>query len=271
MTTPFLSPQRRRRFSSYFVLALALLILGGVYSALAPTGYAQDAAATTADQVAKGHDLFILNCSSCHGLNAEGTTVAPDLRPEGAAAVDFQVGTGRMPLKQLGMQAKRSIPHFTQEQIDQLAAYVGSLSATSPKIPSAGQTTVRDANGQLISGVDVAKGGRIFSENCAQCHNVVGQGGALTGGMAAPELRLATDKQIWEALATAPGNMPSFMKQLNDKDKLDVIAYVTSIRSNFDKGGNPIGRLGPVPEGAVGWILGVGGLLVFCVWIGSRI
>jgi ubiquinol-cytochrome c reductase cytochrome c subunit len=100
---------------------------------------------------------------------------------------------------------------------------------------------------------------------------VVGQGGALTGGKAAPELQLATDKQIWEALSTAPGNMPSFLNQLQQKDKIDVIAYVTSIRSNFDKGGNPIGRLGPVPEGAVGWVLGVGGLLVFCVWIGSRI
>ena len=269
MTTPFLSPQRRRRFSSYLVLALALLVLGGVYSALAPTGYAQDSG--TADQIAKGRDLYTINCSSCHGLNAEGSNLAPDIRPEGAAAVDFQVGSGRMPLASLGMQAKRRAPRFTQEQIDELAAYVGSLSATSPKEPSAAQTTVRDANGQLIAGIDIAKGGRIFSENCAQCHNVVGGGGALTGGKAAPELRLATDKQIWEALATAPGNMPSFLKQLDDKDKLNVIAYVTSIRSNFDKGGNPIGRLGPVPEGAVGWILGVGGLLVFCVWIGSRI
>ena len=269
MTTPFLSPQRRRRFSSYIVLALALMILGGVYSALAPTGYAQDAA--SADQIAKGKALFVINCSSCHGLGAEGTSVAPDLRPEGPAAVDFQVSSGRMPLATLGLQAKRRAPRFSQDEIDAMAAYIGSLNPTSPREPGAAQTTVRDANGQLLSGLDIAKGGRIFSENCAQCHNMVGKGGALTGGYAAPELRLATDKQIWEALASAPGKMPSFLNQLDDKDKLNVIAYVTSIRSNFDKGGNPVGRLGPVPEGAIGWILGVGGLLVFCVWIGSRV
>ncbi|MDQ1726029.1 MAG: ubiquinol-cytochrome c reductase cytochrome c subunit [Frankiaceae bacterium] len=262
MTTPFLSPQRRRRFSSYLVLALALLILGGVYSAMAPTGYAQNTPSASADQLARGKALFTLNCASCHGMNAQGSSEAPDIRPEGAAAVDFQVGTGRMPLSGIGLQAKRRTPRFTDAEIQALAAYVGSL-GNGPAEPTQADLNTTNAS--------VARGGRIFSENCAQCHNVVGQGGALTGGQAAPELQLATDKQIWEALSTAPGNMPSFLNQLQQKDKSDVIAYVTSIRSNFDKGGNPIGRLGPVPEGAVGWVLGVGGLLVFCVWIGSRI
>jgi ubiquinol-cytochrome c reductase cytochrome c subunit len=263
VTTPFLSPQRRRRFSSYVVLALALVVLGGVYSALAPSGFAQDSGATSADQIARGKALFTLNCSSCHGLAAQGTSEAPDLRPEGAAAVDLQVGTGRMPLAGIGMQAKRRAPRFTNDEIQALAAYVGSL-GDGPGIPD--QATLDAA-----TSADVARGGRIFSENCAQCHNVVGQGGALTGGKAAPSLQLASSKQIWEALSTAPGNMPSFLKQLDQTDKADVIAYVTSIRSDFDKGGNPIGRLGPVPEGALGWVLGVGGLLVFCVWIGSRV
>ncbi|MCU1675477.1 MAG: menaquinol-cytochrome c reductase cytochrome c1 subunit precursor [Frankiales bacterium] len=265
MTTPFLSPQRRRRFSSYLVLALALVILGGVYSALAPSGYAQESASP--DQIARGKDLFTLNCASCHGMDAKGGRSGgveiPNLTQVGSAAVDFQVGTGRMPLTGIGMQAKRKTPRFSDAEIQALATYVGSLGNGPSEPDQALLDTAKTA--------DVARGGRIFSENCAQCHNVVGQGGALTGGKAAPELRLATDKQIWEALQTSPGNMPSFLLQLDDKEKAQVIAYVTSIRSNFDKGGNPIGRLGPVPEGAVGWIIGVGGLLVFCVWIGSRI
>ncbi len=167
-----------------------------------------------------------------------------------------------MPLAGIGMQAKRRTPRFSNDEIQALAAYVGSL-GNGPAEPTDADLDTSNSS--------VARGGRIFSENCAQCHNVVGQGGALTGGQAAPELRLATDRQIWEALSTAPGNMPSFLEQMNQKDKADVIAYVTSIRSNFDKGGNPIGRLGPVPEGAIGWVIGVGGLLLACVWIGSRI
>jgi ubiquinol-cytochrome c reductase cytochrome c subunit len=266
VTTSFLSPQRRRRLSSYVVLALALLVLGGVYSALAPTGFAQGSA--PAEQLAKGKDLFTLNCASCHGLDAKGGEVGgqqiPNLTDVGAAAVDFQVGTGRMPLTGVDMQAKRKTPKFTPDQIEALAQYVGSL-GNGPAEPTEADLAPSD------SPEPVARGGRIFSENCAQCHNVVGQGGALTGGKAAPELKLATNKQIWEALATSPGNMPSFLKQLDNKDKSDVIAYVVSIRSNFDKGGNPIGRLGPVPEGAVGWVLGVGGLLIFCMWIGTRV
>ena len=266
MTTSFLSPQRRRRLSSYLVLAIALLILGGAYSALAPTGFAQGNA--PAEQLAKGKDLYVLNCATCHGMQGQGGRVGsaqiPVLTNVGAAAVDFQVGSGRMPSVDPDQQSKRKKPRFTADQIEALAQYVGSL-GNGPAEPTEADLAP-SGNAE-----PVARGGRIFSENCAQCHNIVGKGGALTGGMAAPELRLATNKQIWEALATSPGNMPSFLKQLDNKDKSDVIAYVVSIRSNFDKGGNPIGRLGPVPEGAVGWVLGVGGLLIFCMWIGSRV
>lgn len=267
MTTQILSPQRRRRLSSYLVLAFALVLLGGAYSALAPSGYAQETAST--DQITQGKALFSTNCATCHGMDAKGGRSGgvqiPDLTNVGAAAVDFQVGTGRMPLAVIGMQANRKAPKFSEAQIQALAAYVGSL-GNGPAIPGADKV-----GQQVIDAASVSHGAQIFSENCAQCHNIVGKGGALTGGQAAPTLQLASNKQIWEALATSPGNMPSFYKQLNDADKADVIKYVTTIRSNFNKGGNDIGRLGPVPEGALGWVLGVGGLVVCCVWIGSRI
>ena len=268
MTTPTLSPQRRRRLSSYFVLLCALFLVGGAYSVLAPNGYAEESASP--DQIARGKEIFSLNCASCHGLNGEGGADAPSLVGAGSGAVDFQVGTGRMPMASVGMQSQRKTPKFSEEEIQALAAYVASL-GEGPDQPTDAQLAIRKSDGSVEAGVDVTRGGRIYAENCAQCHSVAAQGGALTGGKAAPALTQATDKQIWEALETSPGNMPSFYRQLDDKDKKDVIAYVTEIRGKYDNGGTPVGRLGPVPEGAVGWVIGMGGLVVFCLWIGSRI
>lgn len=48
--------------------------------------------------IEEGRQLFLKGCSSCHGLNAEGAAIAPSLIGVGAASVDFQVATGRMPV-----------------------------------------------------------------------------------------------------------------------------------------------------------------------------
>ena len=53
----------------------------------------------------------------------------------GAAAVDFQVGTGRMPAKELGAQIQAKRQFFTEEQISAMSAYVASL-GPGPAIPS---------------------------------------------------------------------------------------------------------------------------------------
>src|SRR3954466_9345642 len=85
---------RRRQLAGAAVVAVALGLLGMLYAAIAPRG----SAATTADPaVDQGRKLFqSLSCASCHGLNGEGGKRAPSLIGVGAAAVDFQMGTGRM-------------------------------------------------------------------------------------------------------------------------------------------------------------------------------
>ena len=250
----------RRRLSGAAVVIVALATIGTLYAAFAaPTGQA----AQTADPaVERGAALFREGCASCHGFNAEGSNVAPSLIGVGAAAVDFQVGTGRMPLQQQGPQAPRKVPRYNESQIQDLAAYVASL-APGPAIPAF-------VNGEYQN-ADLALGGELFRTNCSQCHNFAGAGGALTFGRYAPTLSPATPKQIYEAMLTGPENMPAFGdKVLTPDQKLAIVKYVTALRKEPNPGGNGLGRIGPIPEGLVAWVGGLGALVIATLWIGAR-
>jgi ubiquinol-cytochrome c reductase cytochrome c subunit len=252
---------RRRPFSAYAVIVLALSTIGFLYAAVAPSGRAASSSSQE-DLIAKGNQLFLQGCSSCHGLQGQGSEVAPSLIGVGAAAVDFQVGTGRMPLALRGQQPEAKTPRFTQKEIDAMAAYVASLGG-GPSIPAAAELDTTGAN--------LAEGGELFRTNCASCHNFVGKGGALTHGKYAPDLSDTTPKHVYEAMTTGPANMPVFgEKTLNAEQKKNIIKYLTYIRSQGDPGGNSLGRIGPVSEGLVGWLVGIGLLVVATVWIGAR-
>ncbi|MDP9407397.1 MAG: cytochrome c, partial [Actinomycetota bacterium] len=97
-------PARRRRMSGYLVIVLALGLLGGVYALAAPRTEAVETAADTSTAVEEGRQLFLTGCSSCHGLYAQGGTQGPSLIGVGSAGVQFQVGSGRMPLARPGVQ-----------------------------------------------------------------------------------------------------------------------------------------------------------------------
>jgi ubiquinol-cytochrome c reductase cytochrome c subunit len=255
---------RRRPWAGYAVVLAALAIIGVAYAGVSPrTDRAQASAAAASDQdVAKGKQLFNQACSSCHGANAEGTKNAPSLLGVGAASVDFQVGTGRMPAMNLGAQIPRKKPVFNEEQTRQIAAYIASLGG-GPAIPSKDQAD--PASG------DAAMGGKLFRANCAQCHNFAGSGGALTGGKYAPPLTKATPEQIYEAMLTGPQAMPVFNDTtLTPAQKRAIIAYVQTIKSSADPGGHGIGRIGPVSEAIVCWVAGVGALMIAILWIGAK-
>ncbi len=252
---------RRHRVSTYLVVFVALGIIGAVYAALAPSGRAATNA-PNADLVATGQRLFLQGCSTCHGLSGQGSDIAPSLVGVGAAAVDFQVGTGRMPLALRGAEAQRKPVKYNQDDIDALAAYVESLGG-GPNQPNGADLD--------LNGADVAEGGELFRTNCASCHNFVGKGGALAHGLYAPSLTNTTPKHIYEAMTTGPSNMPVFGdKTLTPEQKRDIIAALVDLRSQPDPGGNGLGRIGPVPEGLVGWLAGIGILVIAAVWIGAR-
>ncbi|MFF0966709.1 cytochrome bc1 complex diheme cytochrome c subunit [Streptomyces sp. NPDC003703] len=259
-----LSARRRHPLAAVVVLLLALAATGGLYTAFAPASKAKADESAQSLTIEEGKKLYQVGCASCHGTGGQGTTDGPSLVGVGAAAVDFQVGTGRMPAQQPGAQVPRKKVIYTQAEIDQLAAYIASLGA-GPAVPTTNQYSPE--------GADIAKGGELFRTNCAQCHNFTGKGGALTHGKFAPDLKGVDPKHIYEAMQTGPQNMPSFPDTtLSEKNKKDIIAYLNAVNSdNSDNpGGLELGGLGPVSEGLFAWIFGLGALVAVAVWVAAR-
>lgn len=214
--------------------------------------------------IAPGEALFEANCASCHGSGAYGTVRAPNLVGVGAATVDFWVSTGRMPLAQSSIQAMRKPPRFDRHQTLEIAAFVASLAPASqsgPAIPSVDTATASLATGESL-----------FVLNCAGCHTVTGAGDALADGYFAPSLHRATKTQAAEAMRTGPGNMPRFGPgTLSDQQVADIVAYVTGpIQHPDNAGGLGLGGIGPVAEGFIGLLIGVGGLMLVAFWLGDR-
>jgi ubiquinol-cytochrome c reductase cytochrome c subunit len=262
-----LSAKRRSRFAAPVVLLLGLLITGGAYAALAPAN--ANTKTDDATTIAKGRALFLVGCASCHGKNAEGILTVrgknygPALAGVGAAAVDFQVGTGRMPMAQPGVQALQKPPAYNADEIEALAAYVASL-GTGPSIPSADQYSGKVSNQELV------EGGEFFRTNCTACHNFAAAGGALPGGKFAPSLVGVSAKHIYEAMLTGPQQMPVFSNGvLTPQDKKEIISYLKSSETEPNYGGFALGSIGPVSEGMFAW-LGVGVLVGFAVWIAAH-
>jgi ubiquinol-cytochrome c reductase cytochrome c subunit len=255
--------RRRHPAAGYAAVAGGLVVAGVLYGTFSGGGASAASSAQDSSQVAQGHSLFLASCSSCHGLDAQGTTQAPSLIGAGAAAVDFQMSTGRMPAKELGAENDRKPQtEFTQQQIYDIAAYVASLGG-GPAIPSQSQVSTANAN--------TALGSELFSTNCAQCHGFAGAGGALTYGKAAPSLNASTPAQIYEAMLTGPEAMPVFGDgTITPSEKQDIIAYITDTRAEANPGGFSLGRTGTVTEGLVGWLGGLGFLVLIAMWLTAK-
>jgi ubiquinol-cytochrome c reductase cytochrome c subunit len=261
----WITARRRRPIFGYAAVLMALVAVGSLYAALTGFGSGSSASAgsgSSSSQITEGKDLFAVSCASCHGEDAQGSKVAPSLVGAGAAAVDFQVGTGRMPLKETNAEAPRKPPVFSQSQIYAIAAYVASLGG-GPAIPSDQQVST--------AGASTGLGQSLFNANCAQCHNYSGAGGALTDGKYAPPLTQATSKQIYEAMLTGPEAMPVFNDStLTPQNKRDIIAYVEETRSEANPGGFSLGRVGPTTEGLVAWLGGIFALVLAALWITAK-
>jgi len=261
-----LTRMRRSRLATPLLLLVALMAVGVIYAALGGSGRASADSATSTSTVETGRQLFIDGCSTCHGVNAQGTSFGPSLIGVGAAAVDFQVGTGRMPLAQPGPQAQRRPVQYTDQEIAAMAAYVATL-GPGPAIP-----TQQDLDISNVSDAQIALGGKLFRTNCASCHNFVGAGGALSRGRYAPSLTHTSLQHMWEAMVTGPENMPVFANTtLTPDDKRAIMAYIVRMQNAPNPGGFALGHVGPVPEGVVIWVVGLGLLAGVAVWIGAKV
>jgi len=255
------STGRRHPLATVALIAIGLVTTGGAYFLASSTASAETSTQVQAS-VDEGQKLFAANCATCHGLQAEGMAgVGPSLYGVGAAAVDFQVGTGRMPMANQGPQAEQKPVQFTDEQVKDIAAWVASL-APGPGIPD---------EEYLQADGNASEGAELFRINCAMCHNVAGAGGALTEGKYAPGLSGVLPEHIYEAMVTGPQNMPVFNDQnLTPEQKADVITYLKYLEKNPSPGGYELGSLGPVAEGLFIWIFGLGAVVGVTIWIAAK-
>ncbi|MET7866118.1 cytochrome bc1 complex diheme cytochrome c subunit [Micromonospora taraxaci] len=252
----------RRRLGAAVRLIAALMLAGGAYTVFAPGAQAQDNPQLTG-AAAEGKALFDVSCVTCHGRNAQGVEGrGPSLIGVGAASVEFQVSSGRMPLARQEAQAHRKPPVFTDEQTRQLAQYIQELGG-GPVVPD-GDDLREDGN--------VAAGGELFRINCSQCHAFGGGGGALSSGKFAPSLHPATDRQIYAAMLSGPQNMPVFGdNQLRPEQKADIIAYIQeTLKHDQDPGGFNLGRYGPSTEGLAIFLVGIVALVFASLWIAGK-
>ena len=258
-----LSRYRRHKAAGPLLLIFALLAIGTTFSVASETVKETQSVLDRSASIEEGKQIFLKGCSSCHGLNAEGASIAPSLIGVGAASVDFQVGTGRMPMADMSTQAMRKPRVYNEEETAALAAYVASL-APGPAIPDESELNYeRDGNS--------AEGGELFRNNCAMCHNFAGQGGALSQGKYAPTLMGVEPKHIYEAMVTGPQSMPVFSdKTITPEEKLSMIKWIKSAEAEPNLGGATMGRIGPVSEGLLAWVLGLGLLIGIAVWLTTR-
>jgi ubiquinol-cytochrome c reductase cytochrome c subunit len=207
-----------------------------------------------------GRQLFVEGCSSCHGFDARGVPgKGPDLHGAGASAADFYLRTGRMPLDvATGEQPLRGEPEYNERDIQALVAYIGSLGG--PAVPE-----VHPEQG------DLSEGQHAFTTYCAGCHQIMGEGGVVTGAVP-PDLKHATPTQVAEAVRIGPYLMPAFGSRQIDRHTMNSIAlYVQQVVQHPpDRGGWGIGHIGPIPEGMVAWLLAGGALLLVARVIGER-
>jgi ubiquinol-cytochrome c reductase cytochrome c subunit len=209
--------------------------------------------------VGPGLELYRQSCASCHGPAGQGTQRGPSLVGVGAADVDFQLSTGRMPLVKAAQEPMHKPPVFSDAQMRDIVAYVSGLGPGGPPIPG-----VRA--GSLTAGRD------IYLAECAACHSATGAGATLTNAWVAPSLDQATPIQVAEAVRVGPGQMPAFPPNVLTDDQVDAVAgYVQQLRGNrLDRGGASLGRFGPATEGLVAWLIGLTLLVLVIRWLGSR-
>jgi ubiquinol-cytochrome c reductase cytochrome c subunit len=249
----------------------AALALAAAAGAQPPSGIVHSPGGEKQPLRQLGAGLYAANCSSCHGYAGQGVSEpsnrgpgdsraqGPPLVGVGEQAPDFYLRTGRMPINHAGEQPERQRPPFSDREIRALVDYVGSF-GEGPGIPKPEPN--RDA---------LPEGFSLFTEHCAGCHQIVGEGGYVPGAKV-PVLQHATATQIAEAVRIGPFLMPRFSEKQISDDELDaLIAYVQRSKHPRDEGGFGLGHIGPVPEGMVAWLVAAVVLVGVCMLLGRRL
>jgi cytochrome c oxidase cbb3-type subunit III len=129
--------------------------------------------------VAGGKQLFGANCAFCHGSNAQGGEIGPNLLSSPVVLNDRN-GEAIATVVQNG-RVNRGMPKFdlNRTQIAEIAAFLHSLGRASPPAESKGGIPVGNA----------AEGRTYFYGHCSGCHSVSGDLAGIGGKVPWMELQ----------------------------------------------------------------------------------
>ncbi|MBW3557560.1 MAG: c-type cytochrome [Actinobacteria bacterium] len=237
--------------------ALAAPLLLAVVATPALVHHSSAEASARSQPVPSGRFLYLRDCGVCHGERGEGTPLGQRLTHIGPAEVDYTLSTGRMPVDEPGAERRRREPRYSRAERTAIVDFMRPFIAPTPDIPHVD-----------VAAGDVAEGAELYLAQCAACHQWAGEGGALLGDIESPPLKDSTPVQIAEAIHSGPLNMPVFV--LSDDEVNSIAAYVLYLRHPEDRGGVGLWHFGPLTEGAVAWLFGLGAVVMVCRWIGTR-
>jgi ubiquinol-cytochrome c reductase cytochrome c subunit len=267
--TPGRRPRARHASRSLAIAVIALLATAGIALAASQNGIVRPTYEPPRPTVALGEELFDANCASCHGSAGEGIArprpgagglsgAGPAVDGVGAMAADFYLRTGFMPLANVHAQPSQQRVLFTSKEIESLTAFVAAL-GNGPAVPHP-----QPSRGSL------AQGFKLFTEDCAGCHQSLARGGFVTGARV-PPLQKVSATEIAEAVRIGPYLMPRFSRRRISDAQLDsIVRYVRSTNRPDNRGGWSIGNLGPIPEGMVAWLAALV-LGVLCLTVARRL
>jgi ubiquinol-cytochrome c reductase cytochrome c subunit len=241
-------------------LAIAVPLAWGVATATAQPPIVEPENPGSKSALELGRELFAGNCARCHGSLGEGSDQGPSLKAVSPATIDFYLRTGYMPLSDPHEQPERRGPQFDARGLRALERYVGSISSGMTPVPEP-----HPEDGSVSDGLE------LFTEHCAGCHQVVAEGGVVTGARV-PPLDGIPPVEVAEAVRTGPYVMPKFSeKDITDAELDSIIAYVQYAQDPDDRGGWGINHLGPFPEGMVTWLIAAVVLVATCILLGERL
>jgi cbb3-type cytochrome c oxidase subunit III len=174
----------------------------------------------------RGRILFSNTCFACHGLNGEGTNVAPALNtPEYLANFDddYLRQTIRRGRAARGMPTWGSV--LSPDQIEDLVAHIRSW-----------ETAASVETG--LPGGDASRGQGLFGVACVSCHGVDGLGTDLAPDAVGRRdfLESVTDLQIFDLIAYGSNTMPGWEEVLSPAEIGDLVAYVRLLPSPPEPG-----------------------------------
>ncbi|MBW3658992.1 MAG: cytochrome c [Actinobacteria bacterium] len=259
--------RRRRALAIATGLALLVALVNVVFGGGLAAAQEDEADISSDALLERGAQIYGAQCALCHGeagrgLPVDGPDGGPPLIGVGPASVDFMIRTGRMPLDNANERLSHRPQQMTDEDRRAIVAYVTSLApGEGPGIP--------DIEGWQQA--DLSRGLHQFTTHCAACHGPTAAGVAVGQRDVSSNLEVSTPLEIAEAVRSGPGVMPAFNEEIVPQQDLEaIVAWVMDLRERESPGGLAIGRSGPVSEGFIAWVLGLGLLMIVMYLLGEK-